>query len=248
MKSAWRYIATGVAAYFLILLATFPAARLTGSLAQQVGGLGLHGVTGSAFSGRAGRLVWQGNDLGAAQWQLQPLRLLLGAAEYRLEIMHPQVSGDTRLGMTLLGNVYGRGLDLQLEPTTIINRLSRVPVSAGGEISLRLERFVPAGRIPLEVQGVLAWRAAVIHAPVEMPLGDVAFSLNSVDDQLVATVTEGGILGASGDITISNDGRYAVDLLLQPDASVKEETLGLLEMATRKKFGGKYQLTVSGSL
>ena len=248
MKNVWRYIAIGVAAYFLILLATFPAARFAGTLEQQVDGLKLRAVTGSVFSGHAGRLAWQGNDLGAAEWRLQPLQLLLGAAEYRLELKHPQASGSTRLGMTLLGNVYGRELELQLAPESIINRFVPLPVSTGGELTVRLERFVPSGKVPAGVQGVLAWRAASIRDPLELPLGDIEFSLNSVDDDLVATVTQGGTLGATGDITVSDNGRYAVELLLAPDAALDNETLGLLETVARKKPGGKYQLTASGSL
>lgn len=248
MKYAWRYIAIGVAAYFLILLATFPVARLVGSLERQVDGLQLRAVTGSVFSGRAGRLAWQGNDLGAAEWRLQPLRLLLGAAEYRLELKHPEASGSTRLGVTLFGNVYGRELEMQLAPALMINRLSPVPVSAGGELTIRLARFVPAGKVPAGVQGTLAWRAAIIREPVEISLGDIEFSLDSVDDALLATVTQGGTLGASGDITVSDNDRYTIELLLQPDAAVSNETLGLLEMAARKQPGGKYRLTASGSL
>lgn len=248
MKHAWRYIATGVAAYFLILLATFPMARLADTLERQVSGLDLLAVTGSVFSGRAGRLVWQGNDLGGAEWRLQPLRLLLGAAEYRLELESPEVSGSTRLGMTLTGNVYGRKLDLQLSPESILNRISPLPVAAEGEFNVRLEHFVPAGKVPAGVQGMLSWRAAIIREPLEIALGDIEFSLNSVDDDLVATVTQGGVLGASGDITVSDNGRYTLDLLLQPDASLDNEMLGMLETVARKKPGGKYQLTASGSL
>lgn len=248
MKNVWRYIATGIAAYFLILLATFPVARLADTLERRVNGLDLHAITGSVFSGHAGRLVWQGNDLGAVEWRLQPLRLLLGAAEYRLELQHPQASGSTRLGMTLTGKVYGRELDLRLVPDSMINRFSPVPVSAGGELSVRLEHFVPAGKVPVEVRGMLAWRAAIITDPLEIQLGDIEFSLNSVDDALAATVTQGGTLGASGDITVSDNGRYTVDLLLQPGALVTSETLGLLETVAHRKLGGKYQLTASGSL
>jgi hypothetical protein len=248
VKNVWRYIAIGSAAYFLILLATFPVARLAGTLERQVNDLDLYAITGSIFSGHAGRLVWAGNDLGAAEWRLQPLRLLLGAAEYRLELQHPQASGSTRLGMTLAGKVYGRELDLRLAPESMINRFSPVPVLAGGELSVQLEHFVPAGKVPVEVEGMLSWRAAIISEPLEMPLGDIEFSLNSVDDALVATVTQGGTLGASGDITVSDNGRYAVDLLLQPGAAVTSGTLGLLETVARKKPGGKYQLTASGSL
>ena len=74
MKNVWRYIAIGVVVYLLVLLATFPAARIVPVLEQQIDGLALQGVSGTAITGHAGRLHWQGNDLGAASWHLQPLR------------------------------------------------------------------------------------------------------------------------------------------------------------------------------
>jgi general secretion pathway protein N len=248
VKNVWRYIAIGVAAYFLILLATYPATRAVPLLEQQVEGLDLRAVTGSVISGHAGQMLWQGEDLGAVDWQLRPLRLLLGAAEYRLDLQNAQASGSTRLGITLLGTVYGRELDMKLAPESIINRFSPVPVSAGGELTMRFDRFVPAGKIPSGVQGALVWQAAVIREPVQIPLGDLELSLNSVDDALVATLTNGGALGASGDITLSDKGRYAVDVVLQPGTAVNSEILGMLEMAARKQPGGKYRLNTSGSL
>lgn len=248
MKNVWRYSAIGVASYLLILLATYPATRLVSFLEQQVDGLGLRAVTGSVISGHAGQLLWQGDDLGAVDWQLQPLRLLLGAAEYRLDMQNAQASGSTRLGITLLGTVYGRELDMNLVPESIINQFSPVPVSAGGELTMRFDRYVPAGRVPGGVQGALVWHDAVIREPVEIPLGDLELSLGSVDDALVATLVNGGTLGASGEITVSGKGRYAIDVVLQPGSGVNSDVLDLLEMAARKQPGGKYRLNTSGSL
>ncbi len=248
MKNAWRYIAIGVVSYLLVLIVTYPVARLGATLEQQLDGMQLAALSGSVVSGRAGQLIWQGSDLGAAAWRLQPLRLLLGAVEYRVDLEHPQASGSSRLGVTLTGRRYGRDLELQLEPAALINRFAPIAVTAAGELVLRLEQFVPAGKVPAEVQGTLSWRAAVINEPMEIPLGDIELSLDSVDDALVATLTQGGTLGASGDITVSEAGRYQVDLLLQPGAGVGSDITGLLETVARKKPGGKFQLTASGSL
>ena len=64
MRRTWRYIAIGIAIYLPILLLTFPVERLTGAIGRQVDGLTIQAVTGSLFSGQAGRLDYQGNELG----------------------------------------------------------------------------------------------------------------------------------------------------------------------------------------
>lgn len=248
MKNVWRLIAIGVAVYLLVLAVTFPANRLVPALESRVEGLDLQAADGTLVAGRAARLVWQGRDLGAASWQLQPLRLLLGAVEYRLEFRHPEAQGSTRLGVTLTGRRYGRELELQLQPETVISSFSPLPVSAGGEVVVHLERFEPGDRVPAGVQGTLGWRAASINDPVEIALGDIEFSLNSVDDELVAAVTQGGSLEAAGEIVVTAAGRYRVDLLLKPGTAVSDDVKSMLETVAQSQPGGKLRLTAAGSL
>ena len=83
MKRVVRLAALGVGAYLLILIATFPAARISASLEDQVADLAMNGVSGSVLSGQAVQVVYQGLDLGTVHWQFRPLLLLLGRLEYR---------------------------------------------------------------------------------------------------------------------------------------------------------------------
>ena len=73
MTRAGIFIAFGVVAYFLILVFTLPAVKVESYIEQQVKGLSLSAVSGSVFYGQAGRVGYQGMDLGSVSWQLLPV-------------------------------------------------------------------------------------------------------------------------------------------------------------------------------
>ena len=114
MHRVWRLLALGVAAYLLILVTTFPAARVTGIMEERVSDLSVLAVSGSVFSGKAGRVVWQDLDLGTMRWQFRPVALLLGRIEYLIELTHPANYGQLVAGITLIGRAYVQNLELAL--------------------------------------------------------------------------------------------------------------------------------------
>ena len=81
MIRAGVLLAIGVGAYFLILVFTFPAVQLEGYIEERVQGVALSAVSGSVFNGEAGRVSYQGTDLGSARWEFLPLALLTGRVE-----------------------------------------------------------------------------------------------------------------------------------------------------------------------
>jgi general secretion pathway protein N len=246
--NAWRIGAIGVAVYLLILFATFPVTRITGSIEQRLDGVLLRGVSGSLWSGQAARVVYQGNDIGAVHWQFRPLRLLTGDIEYRIELLDEQGGGSGLLALSFGGRVHGRDLDLQLPPAGLINRFSPIGVVTGGSLVLQLQHFELPGKLPAAIQGTLRWQGARLSSPMELELGDLALDLASAGDDLVATVAEGGRLGLSGKISLQAGGRYAVDLQLHPSSAAGDEVRGVLDTLMRRLPDGGYQLAATGSL
>ncbi len=248
MKNVWRTGAIGVAAYLLILLATFPVTRLTGAIEQRLEGVLLRGVSGSLWSGQATRVVYQGDPVGTVRWQLRPLRLFVGNIEYRVELLDERVSGTGLLDLSFAGRVHGRDLELQLPPAELINRFSPIGVVAGGALVLQLQHFDLPGKLPTGVQGALRWQGARLMAPMELQLGDITLDLASAGDDLQATVSAGGTLGLSGNITLQAAGRYAINLRLQPGNETGAEVRDMLDTLVPRRPGGGYQLTAAGSL
>jgi len=245
---AWRTGAIGLAAYLLILLATFPVTRLTGAIEQRLDGVLLRGVSGSLWSGQATRVLYQGTAVGSVRWQLRPLRLLTGNVEYRVDLLDERVSGNGLLDLSFAGRVHGRDLELQLPPAELINRFSPIAVAAAGALVLQLQQFDLPGQLPTGVQGVLRWQGARLMAPLELELGDLALDLASAGDDLQATVSAGGTLGLSGNITLQAAGRYAVNLRLQPGSETGAEVRDMLDTLVPRRPGGGYQLTAAGNL
>lgn len=245
---AWRLLALGVATYLLILITTFPAARVTGMLEERVPGLAIQAVSGSVFSGQAGRVIWQDLDLGTVHWQFRPMALLLGSIEYLLELTHPANHGQLTAGVSLTGRVYAQDLELLLLPDRVLNHYSPIAVTTSGELLLAFEEIDLADIYSNRTTGQLAWRDAVIFEPVEMVLGQLELGVRGTAEELVGEVIEGGELGASGEVSLSRDNRYLVKLLLQPGHDVSAATLDILEDAAQMQPNGDYLIEQSGQL
>lgn len=248
MKRVWRYLAIGVTVYLLVLVVTLPAEHIRKSIEARVADLALHAVSGSVFSGQARQLVYQGLDLGAVRWQFRPHALLLGRAEYHIELTHPDNHGRGDIGITPGGRVYGRELELELLPDRIINHYSPVAVTTSGELRLVIESLDISAGLPRNLYGSVAWQDAAVLEPVDMVLGQVEVSLQTSGEGLAGTVTRGGVLGASGNLALLPGGRYRVNLVLRPGNDVSTETLELLENTAQVMPNGDYLIDASGQL
>lgn len=229
MKRAWPLLVIGALAYLLVLVVTFPAARLTPWLERQATGLYLQAVEGSVFSGQAGRLVYQGLDFGKLTWQFRPAALLLGRMAYHLELAGSANPGHADIAFTPWGDVYGQDIELLLSPDLLVKHYSPVPVRTSGELRLQIDTFRMAGEFPDDVAGLLSWEDGVILEPIEIILGDVSMTLNSREDALLGSLVEGGRLEAAGEMQLSADGRYQFDLQILPNNEMSDETLAVLE-------------------
>ncbi len=248
MMNAGRTVAIGVAAYLLILVATFPVAYFVGAIEQHVGGLQLRAVSGSPWSGQAGRVILHGTDIGGVRWALRPLRLLTGNLEYRVELQDARQHGSGLLDLSFSGRLYGRDVHVQVPPAVLFERFSPIGVVAAGEVSLQLDSCELGSGLPTAVQGTVRWPGARISSPLQLQLGDLALDLASSAAGLVATVAQGGVLGLSGNIALQHDGRYTINLRLQPGADAGVETRDMLDSLLQRRPGGGYQITTAGRL
>lgn len=247
MRRAWRYIAIGLAIYLPILLLTFPVDRLTGAVERRVDGLSIGAVTGSVFAGQADSLQYQGSEHGPVNWRFSPGGLLRGRLEYRLDLQNPAHEGQATVGIATDGAITGHDIDLRLLPDPLINSFSPLAISSTGRMQLQLDRLVLRDNVAQEVSGLLDWQAAELLAPLQLPLGDIQCALETDDaDGLVARITRGGTLGASGDVTLAPDGRYRVQLLLKPGPGVDADTRSLLETMTQARPDGSFLISAAG--
>ena len=248
MTRIWRLVALAVGAYLLVLVITFPATRISGMLQDQVADVSINRVSGTAFSGEAAQVVYQGLDLGPVHWRFRPLALMLGRIEFRIELTHPDNHGYLHAGKTLSGRTYIQDLDIELLPDRFINNYSPVTVDTSGTLHLAFETFNPGADYSGEVNGRLAWRDAVVLEPVNLVLGQVELDVMTDNGELVGRLVNGGDLGASGDLALSAAYAYRVKLLLRPGDNVSADTLDMLEHSAQRQPNGDYRIDMSGQL
>jgi general secretion pathway protein N len=246
VSRVWRLVALGAGAYLLILVATFPAARVSGMLLDQDADLSLNRVSGSVFSGQAAQLVYQGLDLGEVHWRFRPFALLLGRIEYRIELMSPANHGELSIGKTLTGRTHVHDVDIELLPGRLVNHYSPMPVDTSGTVRLVFETFNPGADYSGEVDGRLEWRDAVVLEPVNLVLGQLALDVVTDNGELIGVITEGGELGASGELALSPVYAWRVELLLHPGDDVNADTLDWLEQSAQRLPNGDYSFDMSG--
>ena len=246
MSRVWRLAALGAGAYLLILIATFPAARVSGMLLDQDADLSLNRVSGSVFSGQAAQLVYQRLDLGEVRWQFRPFALLLGRIEYRIELMSPANHGELSIGKTLTGRTHVHDVDIELLPGRLVNHYSPTPVDTSGTVRLVFDTFNPGADYSGEVDGRLEWRDAVVLEPVNLVLGQLALDVVTDNGELIGVLTEGGELEASGELALSPVYAWRVELLLHPANDAGADTQDWLEQSAQRLPNGDYSIDMSG--
>ena len=246
MKRVVRLAALGVGAYVLILIATFPAARISASLEDQVADLAVNGVSGSIFSGQAAQVVYQGLDLGTLHWQFRPLRLLLGRLEYRVELDNPANTGHLIAGKTLTGRTYVDDVEFEVLPDRLVNHYSLVAFNSSGTMQLLFESFSPGDDFTGEVVGRVIWHDAVILEPLSLVLGQLEMDVSTRDGQLVGRFDNSGDLAVSGEVALSASNEYRVDLLLRLGPAIDADTQAILEQFSQRLANGDYRIELSG--
>ena len=246
MNSVVRLVALGVGAYFLFLLATFPATFVSAALEERSADLSLNGVSGTVFSGQAAQVVYQDLDLGTLHWQLRPSRLLLGRLEYRLQLDNPANAGHLTAGKTLTGRTYISDMDLEVLPGRLVNHYSPFPLSSSGTMRLVFETLSPGDDYSGEVAGRVIWRDAAILEPVSLVLGKLKMAVSTRDGQLVGQFTDSGDFGVSGEVALSPVNEYRVDLLLRPRSAIDADIEVVLEQFSQRQANGDYRIDLSG--
>jgi general secretion pathway protein N len=246
LKSFWRLTLAGAAAYLLILLITLPADRVTKLLEQNIVGLDLQLVSGTLFSGRAERVVIGGLGMGPVSWTLRPLSLLLARLEYRLDLKDPAFRGTGVVGTGPGGHVYLHNLQAELKPDPLVNHFSPLPVQTSGDVRLLIESMDFVDGFTRELSGHVDWVDARIVEPMAMSLGHVEATLHSEANSLVCLLSGTGETALSGDISLSREDDYRLNLLLTPGAEVSADIVDGLKTFAQARPGGAYLITDSG--
>jgi hypothetical protein len=247
LRKLWRFLALGAGVYLLILLTNFPATRAVHFLEQQIPGLTLQSVSGTVFSGQAGRVVHSGQDLGPVSWSFRPAALLLGRVEYRITLDGPLFQGSGYLGTGLGAEFSAHDVVGELQPDTLVNAYLSVPMETTGSVSLTLDTLKVSDGFPAEISGIMRWSEAAILEPVKLSFGKVEVNLGSSGDAIAAGISSaGGATAVSGELTLLAAGEYRLQLLLKPGPETDPGFTDMLESYGKPQADGAFLITDSG--
>ncbi len=249
MKKIVPYVLLGLAAYVGFLVWTFPAQRAMSMVQAQVPQLRVAGVTGSAWSGRASMLQFEGQNFQRFKWQFSPLGLFVGRIEFDLSFDGDGRSADGVLGLRSDGAVVFNDVSAKLPIADIGQHLELGIVSLKGLVELQLEELVLMGNKPLSAEGLVYWRQAALETPVAQKLGDYSAVLTTDDAGIkVQLKDEGGPLQLDGSVQLVDDGAFSVNVM----ASVRDPKERMLHKGLQtigeQQPDGRYALKFNGKL
>jgi general secretion pathway protein N len=247
MSKRGAYVAAGVAAFIVCIVAMVPASQVTRRLPADIR---LEGVAGTIWSGRARMLVVQDHALGALRWSCRPWRLILLEWSCRVALSPPggELEGDlaARAGGELLArHVRGR------LPIALFEGIA-TPRGWTGVLELDVGEVRIVDRRPAAASGTLFVRSLRAPGPRGERLGDFELVVGEGTvggEALNGRLRDlGGPLHVRGAVELREDGSYLLtgDAAPGPGAGPAIfDTLGFLGPPDSQ---GRRPFTVEGTL
>jgi len=241
------YIAAGIAAFLVFLVAMVPANQLSRRLPPEIA---MSGVGGTIWSGRAAGLSVRGQALGAMNWFCRPWRLFVLEWSCRVTLRPTggELSADLAGGLD--GAVEGRNITGQV-PISIFEGLA-TPSGWTGLLELDLERLRIVDERPAEATGTLFVRALKAPGPYGDRLGDFELVVGEGavgTDTLTGRLRDlGGPLRVRGALELKRDGSYLLRGEAAPGPGAGPAIFDTLAFLGPPDNQGRRPFTIEGSL
>ncbi len=210
MKPGMKLVPVAIGAYILFLVMSAPAAKLIPYFQSQLQGVQLAGISGTLWSGKAAQLSVTPVQLTQVSWSFKPLTLLLGAVEFQLDAQLGGRALSASAGRSLLSGAYLSDVSGSVTAANLMHWVGLGMVELDGHLDFVLDEVeFSAGAIPA-VAGQLAWKPALVLAPLELNLGlaELTTTIESGGITSGQLVTNGGALTLQGVVTLQPDGQY----------------------------------------
>jgi len=251
MRIDWRYLLIGLLAYVVFLVVQFPADRAyawwkAGPGAQQP--LALSGLSGTVWQGSARRAQIDGQRLQGLEWHLKPWTVLFGklAADYEIRLDDGFLRGS--LAADPQGAVAFDALEARL-PLAQLSLKALAALRPSGVLNLNLREVDWNGEALLSAEGRVVWSGAGINLFQPLQFGDLALTLETRDDSVIAQLSDaGGPLQADGLLTLKPDGSYQFSGSFAARDGAQSPLARALRSLGRPGADGRVQVSQSGTL
>lgn len=243
----WLVVA-GFTGLVLGAIAQFPAARAVAWV--DPAGVQVAGVQGTVWNGRAQRMeVPDAPPATGVSWQISPWRLLTGSLAGRVEFDVAGGSGHARFRLRSSGDVEIADAEIRATAAGIVRHLPVPLLLVDGEITALVEQGALRNGRPVGVDARLRWDQAAVRQPLDVLLGAVTVAVAPDEDGGHRLTVDGrnGVLDIDGGGDVAADGRYDIEIRIEPtDEASPEVTDMLAGMTTRE--GDVYIIRESGQL
>lgn len=202
-RNRW-FIAVGILAYIIFLLALFPVSLIQKWILPAGMPVQVVAATGTLWHAD---LKLNHPELGSidASWQIKPARLLVGKIAAEVQVKHPEFNLATRVSASPAGIVNLRDVKLFISPVVVNRFIAGQGASMSGDIDLNNAQFsfdLPQ-RKTLSAEGRIIWQGGRVTYRVgaqsktaQLPIllgnlhqeaGQLQLSLNTTEGNELAT-------------------------------------------------------------
>lgn len=252
MMGTRGYLALGVSGYLFFLLSTLPAGLVWSWLAIDPSVLVLGEMSGTPWSGTAGRVVVAHFETGPLHWRVSPESLLRLAPRVDFSLDGPD-------GLHLQGAVVGeKELILNVRNLTFVASLEgltplrmQLPVDLLGRVALRIDHLAVnrEGRI-LAIDAGGNFEDLMIGVPWDKKLG--GFTLEAelgVEGEVLIHIKDvHGVLRTALVLKIYPDGRYSLRGSLKGGKDMDDQMANLLRQWIGFERNKQFPVRIQGYL
>ncbi|UTV27626.1 type II secretion system protein N [Photobacterium atrarenae] len=219
----------------------------------QVRGLTLSGLDGTPWQGSAAQIVWQGQNFGRVQWQMDIAALLSAQAAF-----------DVRFGQGSDLNLIGRGrvgyraegpfaenllVSLPAQQAMAYARVP-VPISLAGNLELTVRDYQYQAPFCDTLNGTLAWTSGGITTPMgALNPGSALADLSCAQGKVVASANQSSPdVSSQWQAELTPSRQYVLNGWFKPGAAFPAQLGQQLKWLGNPDPKGRYQLNYRGRL
>ncbi|MFW2373979.1 MAG: type II secretion system protein N [Gammaproteobacteria bacterium] len=244
------YIIIAVASYLLFSLSAIPAASIYSLLPGNMP-IKLYGIEGSIWNGRADSAVMPSKPpVQQIQWQLSPFALLLASisADFNARFNEQPVVGNVRLSAS--GSVSISRLKTSMAAAEIA-KLASIPLGEfDGEVFLDIESASLSDNAIPNIIGDIVWQNAKVTLTETVELGQISIKIRpqTNGDLLAKLANDKGSIDIRGDVTVSQNKAYKLNIVLTPKANTSPNITQSLGFFAKRQANGSYRVKQNGNL
>lgn len=246
MKKIWPLAVLGIVAYLVFAIATLPAQLLLSRLAPTVVA---SGVRGTVWNGQAQVVQIGSMALGAVEWKLHALPLLMARLSADVKVTRPDGFVQTSLDGGLSGAVTFKDLTGSIPLSSVA--AAAAPGGWTGTLNVRLAALTLDNGWPISADGLLEVvdLTGPARRPANMGSYKVTFPPGPAGEDLVGAIADaGGPLEIAGNIRLKPDRSYVIEGVVAARPDAPKSVADTLQYLGTPDAQGRRPFSLAGTL